>query len=138
MLKTPFCIGTLEVSNRIVMAPMHSGNCPDGLITDAIVDHYVSRSCDGATGLIITEFAYVSSQGRATPTQVSLADDTTLPGHSRLVEAVHAAGSKAFAQIVHAGGGTYPISVRLGGGRGRNASCRRLLRPRWGGMGYTA
>ncbi len=103
LLKEPITIKNLEIPNRLVLPPMHTGKCPDGKVTPEWCDYYVRRAANGAVGLIITEFSYVSQQGRATPTQVSLADDSDIEGHKTLVDAIHAAGSKVFSQINHAG-----------------------------------
>lgn len=103
LLKESIKIKTLEISNRLVLPPMHTGKCPDGKVSPDLCDYYVRRAANGAIGLIITEFSYVSQQGRATPVQLSLADDSDIEGHKMLVDAIHAAGSKVFSQINHAG-----------------------------------
>lgn len=103
LLKEPIAIKNLEIPNRLVLPPMHTGKCPDGKVSPELCDYYVRRAAHGAIGLIITEFSYVSQQGRATPTQLSLADDSDIEGHKTLVDAIHAAGSKVFSQINHAG-----------------------------------
>jgi len=103
LLKKPITIKSLEIPNRLVLPPMHTGKCPDGKVTPELCDYYVQRAAGGAIGLVITEFSYVSQQGRATPVQLSLADDSDIEGHKMLVDAIHAAGSKVFSQINHAG-----------------------------------
>lgn len=103
VLKEPIKIKNLEIANRLVLPPMHTGKCPDGKVSPELCEYYVRRAANGAVGLIITEFSYVSRQGRATPVQLSLADDSDIEGHKTLVDAIHAAGSKVFSQINHAG-----------------------------------
>ncbi len=103
LLKEPIKIKNLEIANRLVLPPMHTGKCPNGKVNPELCDYYVRRAANGAIGLIITEFSYVSQQGRATPVQLSLADDSDIEGHKMLVDAIHAAGSKVFSQINHAG-----------------------------------
>ncbi len=103
LLKQPIKIKELEISNRLVLPPMHTGKCPDGKVTPELCEYYVRRAADGCVGLIITEFSYVSQQGRATLVQLSLADDSDIEGHKMLVGAIHAAGSRTFSQINHAG-----------------------------------
>lgn len=103
LLKEPIKIKNLEIANRLVLPPMHTGKCPNGKVSHELCDYYVRRAANGAIGLIITEFSYVSQQGRATPMQLSLADDSDIEGHKMLVDAIHTAGSKVFSQINHAG-----------------------------------
>lgn len=104
LLKEPIQIGSLNLQNRLVMPPMHTGKSPNGKVTPALCDYYRQRSAEGAVGLVITEYSYVSQQGKASPTQLSLAEDSDIESHRMLVDAVHEAGSRVFAQINHAGG----------------------------------
>lgn len=103
LLKEPVKIKNLEIANRLVLPPMHTGKCPDGKVPPELCEYYVRRAANGAVGLIITEFSYVSRQGRATPVQLSLASDSDIEGHKTLVNAIHTSGSKVFSQINHAG-----------------------------------
>lgn len=103
LLKEPIEIGKIRIANRLVMPPMHTGKSPDGKVTPEQIAYYVRRSGGGAVGLMITEFAAVSRQGRATPVQVSMAEDSVIEGHRALVEAVHQEGSRVICQINHAG-----------------------------------
>jgi len=84
---------------------MATHNSPDGLVTETICAHYRARA---AAGLIIVEHCCIAPQGRASADQISAADDTVLPGFSRLADAVHQEGGKIFVQISHAGSQTDP------------------------------
>ena len=57
----------------------------------------------GGTPLIITGNIYVSLDGKSAPRQVGADHDDKIPGLARLIDAVHAHGSKMFAQLNHCG-----------------------------------
>ena len=103
LLQTPVRIGSLTLKNRLVMAPMATGRSnDDGTVTDELCAYYAARAKD--LGLIISEHAYISPEGQASPGQLSVHSDADIPGLRRLADAVHAAGGKIFLQISHAGG----------------------------------
>ena len=108
MLKTPILVGQLPIHNRLVLPPMASAHCPDGKVTDALVDYYEDICRGGHIGLVITEHAYIHPQGRASATQMSVASDDCIPGLTRLVDTIHRCGSKVICQINHAGSATNP------------------------------
>ncbi len=105
MLKTPIDLGGITLKNRLVLPPMATHHSPDGLVNDTICNHYRARA---AAGLIIVEHCSVTQQGRASADQISAADDSVLPGFTRLAEAVHREGGKIFLQLNHAGSQTEP------------------------------
>ena len=53
-LFNPFSINSMDIDNRVVMAPMTRNHSPDNIPTDASVDYYRRRAA-GGVGLIITE-----------------------------------------------------------------------------------
>jgi 2,4-dienoyl-CoA reductase-like NADH-dependent reductase (Old Yellow Enzyme family) len=68
---------------------------------DDLVSYYAARA--GATALIIVEHAYISPEGMAHNTQLSMADDSVIPAYRRLTGAIRSRGAAVFAQINHAG-----------------------------------
>jgi anthraniloyl-CoA monooxygenase len=60
-----FKLRDLELSNRIVMAPMGQYSAENGLVNDWHLVHYGSRAT-GGVGLILTEMTAVSPTGRIT------------------------------------------------------------------------
>ena len=102
LLTQPLTINNLTLRNRIVMPPMATGKAVNGAPPEELADYYAARA--GATGLIIVEHEYVSLEGRASLNQLSIADDSVIPGYRRLTDAVHAKGAKIMAQLSHAGG----------------------------------
>ncbi len=102
-LFSPFTLRGVTLKNRIGVSPMCMYSCrDDGVPTDWHMQHLVSRSVGGA-GLVITEASAVVPEGRITPADVGIWNDTQMEAHERIVAAVHATGSVAGIQIAHAG-----------------------------------
>lgn len=112
MLKEEIYIGNKKLSNRIVMPPMAtSKSTPDGLITPALIEYYKQRAVAG-TGLIITEHAYISDNGKASPNQVSVSKEEDIEGLKKLAEEIHrCSDTKIIVQINHAGSLAKPDSL---------------------------
>ncbi|HVC33939.1 MAG TPA: NADH:flavin oxidoreductase, partial [Chloroflexota bacterium] len=99
----PIAIGTLNLPNRLVMAPMVTNYATeDGQVTDRLVEYLATRA-RGGVGLIIVEASYVRSDGRGFVNQLGIHRDDLVPGLRSLVEAVHAEGAKIAIQLFHAG-----------------------------------
>ena len=74
-LLAPGKIGTLEVKNRAIMAPMSAALAnTDGTVTDELIA-YLTERARGGIGLILTEYAYVQESGKSSDHQISAADD---------------------------------------------------------------
>lgn len=103
-LFTPLKIKNLELSNRIVLPPMvcftFAGE--NGFVAEKNVKHYEAIAKSG-TGLIIVEATCVSKDGRLSADQLGIWSDEYIDGLSKIVEACHKNGAKAFIQIHHAG-----------------------------------
>lgn len=102
-LFTPGKIGTLTIKNRVIMAPMsiHLSE-EDGSVTDELTAYYVARALGGA-GLIMTEYSFVNETGRSCDRQTSIANDSVIEGHAKMVKAIHDAGAKVCLQLQHGG-----------------------------------
>lgn len=99
----PFKYGRLELSNRIVMAPMTRSRSPKKIPTDTVLEYY-RRRAQGGVGLILTEGVNVvhpSSSGY--PDVPYLGGEADLPIWQKIVEAVHSEGSKIMPQLWHVG-----------------------------------
>lgn len=106
VLLTPARIGTVEIKNRIVMAPMTTRLADQaGFVTDNTVDYYMAR-VRGGVGLITVEMASPTRAGRHRRRELGIYDDRFLPGLTRLTAAIRAGGAKASIQLGHAGGHT--------------------------------
>jgi 2,4-dienoyl-CoA reductase-like NADH-dependent reductase (Old Yellow Enzyme family) len=94
---------SVNLKNRLAMAPMTTMSAnPDDSVSDAEIRYYARRS--GGVGMVITACAYVSSNGKGFPGQISVHDDTFIPGLKRLAAAIKEKGAKAVLQIYHGGG----------------------------------
>lgn len=105
-LTTPITIKNLKLKNRLVMPPMATAKSDDGKVSQELIDYYVEKSDGGYIGLIIVEHSYISLEGKASLGQLSMSSDADLEGLKKLVNAIHANGTKIFAQISHAGEAT--------------------------------
>ena len=103
ILFEPVRIGSLELANRVVMAPMSRRFAQDGILPDASADYYARRARENV-GLIISECTGVGH-----PSALRLPSYPSFHGHEALgqwrkvIDAVHAAGGRMMPQIWHAG-----------------------------------
>ena len=98
LLKEPVTVNHLVLRNRIVMPPMATGKAEQGGPSAGQLAHYAARA--GATALIIVEHAYVSPEGMAHRTQLSMASDELIPAYRKLTGAVHERGAAVFAHHI--------------------------------------
>jgi 2,4-dienoyl-CoA reductase-like NADH-dependent reductase (Old Yellow Enzyme family) len=103
-LFTPWQLNGLDLSNRLAVAPMtRISATPEGMPTETMARYY-ERFARGGFALVITEGIYTDqaySQGYAN--QPGLSDLEQAKGWRPVVDAVHAAGGKIVAQLMHAG-----------------------------------
>ncbi len=120
MLFTPMKIGSCEIKNRIVMAPMLMGFGKfDGKPTEKMMDYYEERA-KGGTGLIITEITRVNDKtGAAAFAQLSVSSDSQIEPLREMADRIHKHGAKLFVQLHHPGRqnvgllvGTVPLSIK--------------------------
>jgi 2,4-dienoyl-CoA reductase-like NADH-dependent reductase (Old Yellow Enzyme family) len=102
-LFTPITIGKLAIAGRLIKtATAETCATDDGFVTPELIAFYVLLA-KGGTPLIITGNLYVGLDGKSAPLQVGADHDDKIPGLKRLTDAVHAHGSKMFAQLNHCG-----------------------------------
>jgi N-ethylmaleimide reductase len=93
--------GGLQLRNRIAMLAMTRTRAEvDGTPSELMVEHYRQRA---AAGLIITESTVVSEVGRGYLYGPGMYTTEHALGWRKVVDAVHAAGSKIILQINHVG-----------------------------------
>ncbi|MGB8633084.1 MAG: oxidoreductase, partial [Xanthobacteraceae bacterium] len=85
VLFTPFRVGTLELTNRIVIAPMCQYSAVDGCMTDWHVIHLGHLALSGAA-LLTIEAAAVLPEARITYADVGLWSDATEAAIGRTLE----------------------------------------------------
>ena len=99
----PIDIGTLTIAGRLIKtATAETRASHDGFVTPELLQFYIPMA-KGGTPLIITGNIYVSRAGKSAPRQVGADDDDKIPGLRQLTDAVHAHGSRIFAQLNHCG-----------------------------------
>ena len=99
-------IADLELANRLVMAPLTRSRAnADGTASALMAEYYAQRA---SAGLIISESAYISGQGKSAINTPGLHTDAHVTSWRRVTEAVHARGGRIFAQLVHAGRVSHP------------------------------
>lgn len=105
-------IGKLTIKNRIVMPPMGTGfAAASGEASEEITRYYEERA-KGGVGLIITEVCRVDElSGIAQPCQLRATDMDVIPSFTRMVDRVHAYGTKMFMQLHHPGNEAFPITL---------------------------
>lgn len=107
MINTPIKLRNLEIHNRLIMPPMATAKSDsDGKVTQQLLTYYDEKTQGGFFGLVITEHSFISAEGRASKGQLSIADDSSIAGLSKVAGIIHKNGTKAMAQISHAGGAT--------------------------------
>ena len=102
-LFTPYRLGSLELRNRIVIAPMCQYSADDGRATDWHLIHLGNLALSGA-GLLIIEATAVLPEGRISPDDLGLWSDETESALGRVVETVRRYSDMPIAiQLAHAG-----------------------------------
>jgi NAD(H)-dependent 7beta-hydroxy-3-oxo-delta4-cholenoic acid oxidoreductase len=108
-LFSPIKIGTMEVKNRIAMAPMTTNWAPaDGTVSDRMIEYWGARAQGGA-GLIIFETVTIDERFPYILQSVGLWEDQLIPSFKRFVDAMHAHGAKVVPQISHPGPESFSI-----------------------------
>ena len=104
----PIRIGKQTVKNRIFMPPLSTNLADKGYVTDALIEHYSNRA-KGGVGLIVTEVTTVEPTYTYLPGDMSIYDDSYIPGWKKLVDAVHQYDTKILAQLFHPAYMAFPI-----------------------------
>lgn len=94
----------ISLKNRSVRSATWEGLADrDGHVTPKLVDIYRDLA-NGNVGLIISSYMYVAPEGKQNLGQLSVVDDSSVPGLTRLAKCVHEEGGSLVAQLVHCGG----------------------------------
>lgn len=104
----PIQIGKTTVKNRIFMPPLSTNLADKGYVTDALVEHYSNRA-RGGVGLIVTEVTTVEPTYTYLPGDMSIYDDSYIPGWKKLVAAVHKYDTKILSQLFHPAYMAFPV-----------------------------
>ncbi|WP_267358859.1 MULTISPECIES: NADH:flavin oxidoreductase [unclassified Methylobacterium] len=99
----PFQLKTLDLKNRIVMAPMTRAMAPGSVPREANAAYY-RRRAEGQVGLILSEGTVVDRPAsRNHPEVPSFYGEAALAGWKGVIDAVHEAGGRMAPQLWHTG-----------------------------------
>jgi N-ethylmaleimide reductase len=97
----PVRLGALDLANRIVMAPMTRSRADaDDRPTDLHVEYYRQRA---TAGLIVSEGVQPSAEGKGYARTPGLHDAAQVAAWRAVTDAVHRAGGRIVAQLMHVG-----------------------------------
>lgn len=116
----PIRIGDIELSTRIVMAPLTRNRAP-GALPNALMACYYAQRADPATGagLIISEATQICPEGQGYGDTPGIHSAEQVAAWRSITQAVHARGGRIVCQLWHVGrvshvrvqpGGVAPVS----------------------------
>ena len=97
-----FRLRGVTFANRIGVSPMCQYSCDDGFANDWHFAHLAARAVGGA-GLVFTEAAAVSPEGRISPQDLGVWSDKHFEPLERIARFVKAQGAVPGIQLAHAG-----------------------------------
>ena len=99
----PVTLGSLELRNRVVMAPMTRAFAPGGAPGPNVAEYY-RRRAEGGVGLIITEGTWVDHPSASNdPNVPNFYGEEALAGWREVCRQVHDADAKIVPQLWHVG-----------------------------------
>ena len=102
-LFTPFSCGSLQMANRIVMAPMTRSQSPSGVPSAAMAAYYRRRAANGV-GLILSEGTGIGRPSALNDPNVPFFHgQDALAGWAHTLGQVHEAGGRMAPQLWHVG-----------------------------------
>ncbi|MGZ0067945.1 NADH:flavin oxidoreductase/NADH oxidase [Microbacterium arborescens] len=101
-LFSPLTIRTVEVRNRLWVAPMCQYSAQDGIPNDWHHVH-LAQFASGGAGLVMAEATAVVPEGRITPEDTGIWNDAQRDAWRPIVTAIHDRGAVAAIQLAHAG-----------------------------------
>lgn len=99
-LLSHYKLGSLNLNNRIVMAPMTRSRAIDNIPNEIMAEYYSQRV---SAGLIITEGTSPSPNGLGYSRIPGIFNDAQIEGWKKTTEAVHLKDGKIFLQLMHTG-----------------------------------
>jgi 2,4-dienoyl-CoA reductase-like NADH-dependent reductase (Old Yellow Enzyme family) len=112
----PLQVGSLQIPNRVIMAPLTRCRADEGRVpSDLAREYYVQRA---SAGLILTEATSVTAIGVGYPNTPGIWSREQTAGWKRITDAVHEAGGRIALQLWHVGrishqsylGGELPVA----------------------------
>jgi N-ethylmaleimide reductase len=96
----PVQAGSLQLANRIVMAPLTRNRAPGAIPTALMATYYRQRA---SAGLIVTEATAISHQGQGYSDVPGIWSPEQVAAWKTVTDAVHADGGKIVVQLWHVG-----------------------------------
>lgn len=100
-LFSPFRLGDLTLSNRVVMAPLTRNRAGAGFVPSELAAEYYGQRA--SAGLIVTEATQISQQGQGYQDTPGIYSDAQVAGWKKVTDAVHAKGGHIVVQLWHVG-----------------------------------
>ncbi|MDE2056778.1 MAG: alkene reductase [Betaproteobacteria bacterium] len=100
-LLTPVKLGSLELNNRVVMAPLTRMRSAAGDVPGPLAAEYYAQRA--SAGLIITEATQISPLGKGYPGTPGIYSEEQIQGWQKVTSAIHAKGGKVVMQLWHVG-----------------------------------
>jgi N-ethylmaleimide reductase len=101
MMFSPVALGSIELKNRLVMAPLTRMRAIAGDVPNPLAKTYYAQRA--SAGLIITEATQISPLGMGYPATPGIYSAEQTAAWKEIVEAVHAKGGLIVAQLWHVG-----------------------------------
>jgi len=107
-LFSPLRAGEIELTNRIVLAPLtrNRARAEDDAPYEIHADYYGQRA---SAGLLVTEASQISPQGKGYAWTPGIYSDAQIEGWKKVTDAVHAKGGKIVIQLWHVGRISHPV-----------------------------
>jgi N-ethylmaleimide reductase len=100
-LLSPYRLGSLDLPNRLVMAPLTRNRAgPGNVPTPLMAEYYAQRA---SAGLLISEATQVSPDGQGYEATPGIHSPEQIEGWRAVTRAVHARGGRIFLQLWHVG-----------------------------------
>ncbi|EXB38932.1 12-oxophytodienoate reductase 3 [Morus notabilis] len=126
-LFSPYNMGKLDLSHRVVLAPMTRCRAINGVPHEALAEYYTQRSTAG--GFLISEGTLVSNTAAGFPHVPGIYTEEQVEAWKKVVDAVHAKGSIIFCQLWHVGRASH--QVYQPGGGSPISSTNKPISQRW-------
>lgn len=135
----PLTLRGVTLRNRVVVSPMCEYSSQDGFANQWHAVHLGSRAVGGA-GLVFTEAAAVTPEGRISPADLGIYRDEHVPKLREITDFIHAHGAVAGIQLAHAGfkastaapwDGGGPVAENQGGWRPVYGATAKPFREDW-------
>ncbi|GAB2303104.1 12-oxophytodienoate reductase 3 [Dionaea muscipula] len=126
-LLAPYKMGKLQLSHRVVLAPLTRCRALNGLPNHAHVEYYSQRATPG--GLLITEGTHISSTAGGFPNVPGIYTEEQVQAWKKVTEAVHAKEAIIFCQLWHVGRASHPAYQP--GGAAPISSTNKPISSKW-------